>query len=125
MHIYIYIYIYIYITKGRSLRPLLCTAHAEAMLANGRVAIPFEKETDPSCQDFLSAQGFALALNLALITVPGGGGLGAPVCSTWVAINLGTSGRSKFRPLGNWWYPSVADANVRPNLICIPEEALK
>ncbi len=83
-----------------------------AALKAGRVAVPFELENDAVYNDFLGVDGYIHAWNLGLCVIPGGGALGAPVCSTWVPINVGTSGRSSYRPCGNWWYQATADANV-------------
>eukprot|EP00969_Alexandrium_andersonii_P318207 14056699-Alexandrium_andersonii.AAC.1 len=63
--------------------------------------------------DYNSAIGGLHALQLAAMCEDGGGSLSAPVCSTWVALNKGTSGCSYGRPLGNYWYRSVAEANLQ------------
>ena len=44
-------------------------------------------------------------------TQDGSCGVAAPVCSSWVFINMGTSGRSTARPLGNVEVCSVRQAN--------------
>eukprot|EP00975_Prorocentrum_lima_P029844 6261970-Prorocentrum_lima.AAC.1 len=53
------------------------------------------------CEDtmgILSDRGFINALALALSIQPRGGSPLAIVCSTWVWVNQGTSGRSQTRP---------------------------
>lgn len=73
--------------------------------------------------DILTSIGFARSLlkvaglkrNQGLVT-------SACVCSTWVNCNRGTSGRSRGNPLGNFHYPSVAEANLmvsRTVLLCL------
>ena len=37
------------------------------------------------------------------------------LCSTFVQINAGTSGRDLLTPEGIWWHPSVAKSNL---LVC-------
>lgn len=33
-------------------------------------------------------------------------------CSSWIGVNVGTSGRSPCNPFGRYWYKSVGDANT-------------
>ncbi len=33
-------------------------------------------------------------------------------CSSWIGVNVGTSGRSPCNPYGRYWYKSVCDANT-------------
>ena len=44
----------------------------------------------------------------------------AIVCSTWVSINQGTSGRSICSPAGRYWYTSVAEANTMASRMLDP-----
>ena len=74
-------------------------------------AVPFEIKLDEKYQDINSDEGFVHALLLALSCGPGSVALAAIVCSTWVYMNRGTSGRFTWRPLGRGYYPSVAAAN--------------
>eukprot|EP00969_Alexandrium_andersonii_P102388 4519107-Alexandrium_andersonii.AAC.1 len=80
---------------------------------NNFVAISYEVKDNPILCDFCGLAGFAHAFKLATMLdgKVGSGCMLAPVCSTWVSINLGTSGRSASMPLGNAFYPSVARAN--------------
>lgn len=54
----------------------------------GRAAVPFEITLDPESQDILSPQGFANAVYQTLRLEPGTGALHAPVCSTWIFLQL-------------------------------------
>jgi hypothetical protein len=83
-----------------------------AMLNDGRVASPYDIVDDKSFENFLKPEGFAYAV-LLILSLEGGGGLWAGiVCSSWVGLNLGTSGRKLWRPLGNQHFPSVHAGNV-------------
>ena len=83
----------------------------KAMWNDGRLAIPYDVTDDERFEDFLSDAGFCYALRL-ILGLEGGGGLWAGiVCSTWVPLNLGTSGRRKWRPEGNSHYASVQRGN--------------
>ncbi|CAK9007318.1 unnamed protein product [Durusdinium trenchii] len=62
--------------------------------------------------DINSPVGFIRHLYAACHIARGGLGCMGIVCSTWVAINRGTSGRTAEDPLGRTWYPSVARANL-------------
>ena len=70
------------------------------MWALGMPCVPFELEDNPQLYDFTSAKGFALAVALCLSLRAGGFLLAAPVCSSWVWLNRGTSLRCEFCPLG-------------------------
>eukprot|EP00969_Alexandrium_andersonii_P025110 1097310-Alexandrium_andersonii.AAC.1 len=43
----------------------------------------------------------------------------APVCSTWINLNMGTSGRSDALPLGRIYHKSVAAANMMVSRIVL------
>eukprot|EP00969_Alexandrium_andersonii_P220730 9748575-Alexandrium_andersonii.AAC.1 len=43
----------------------------------------------------------------------------APVCSTWININMGTSGRSGALPLGRIYRKGVAAANMMVSRIAL------
>ena len=61
----------------------------------------------------------ALAIALVLQTQPGGLVWMAPVCSSWVFLCLGSSGRSKLDVLGNTERKFVRDANLMVSRCCI------
>ncbi|CAJ1447512.1 unnamed protein product [Effrenium voratum] len=88
-------------------------AVTRAELQAGRTAIPFDVCNDCVRQDFTSPFGFSNALYWALCLQPGSGKLTAPICSTWVWISRGSTGRSRDRPLGSpERSPAVATANT-------------
>eukprot|EP00969_Alexandrium_andersonii_P299405 13237156-Alexandrium_andersonii.AAC.1 len=62
--------------------------------------------------DFNGAAGFCHCLHLASQLVVGCASWHAPVCSTWINLNMGTSGRRPMCPLGNSHHPSVSSANL-------------
>lgn len=78
----------------------------------GYNAASFELMDDPLNEDLLSAQGYSHAVALVLKTKWGGALWTAPVCSTWVWINRGTSERSWGAPLGDVTKKSVRDGNL-------------
>ena len=59
----------------------------------GKLAISYEKADNNYYQDFLGDVGFCHAMHLALKLKPGGGAHAGIVCSTWIGMNVGTSGR--------------------------------
>ena len=68
---------------------------------------------DSEYMDILSPKGFVFGLILALkCKTRDSFGMIATVCSTWVFLNRGTSGRSVWNPLGDLRQPSVRAANV-------------
>ena len=83
-------------------------AITRAFLESKRAAIGFERDHDPIMMDFCGHAGFCHCLHLAAQTVWGGGSWHAPVCSTWIALNVGTSGRHPGRPLGNQHYDAAS-----------------
>ena len=87
-------------------------AVTKGYLPAGYSCCSFEKNDAWDAQDFCSDNGFALAVLLALKVEPAGAALAAPVCSSWIVLNVGTSGRAPHRPLGNAWLPYVAEANM-------------
>lgn len=81
-------------------------AVTNAQLRAGRPAVAFEIEVDGvklEEMDLMSSLGMAHAatLVLKLSHVFPGGVLMAPVCSTWVWISRGSTGRRDWRPLGD------------------------
>jgi len=75
--------------------------------------LPFELLDDKpgGRYDIMSDEGFCNTIHMCLRVKPGSVNVFAPVCSSWVWVNRGTSGRSEARPLGRWWLPSVANGN--------------
>ena len=57
-------------------------------LKAGRTAVPFELVDDPFTQDILTPEGFTNAIFNTLRLREGSGLFQAPVCSTWVFMNL-------------------------------------
>eukprot|EP00438_Fugacium_kawagutii_P030697 Skav213051 [mRNA] locus=scaffold364:34927:36864:+ [translate_table: standard] len=86
-------------------------AVTSAWAVNGYRVAPFEIKLDPS-MDIMTAQGFCLALLMALSVKDGGFAMIATVCSSWVFVNRATSGRKLWRPLGNQRLKCVKMANV-------------
>jgi hypothetical protein len=93
----------------------------KANLRRHHISVPYEILDDPQLCDYTGDSGFGFAAELAAMLNPcnGGASLSAPVCSTWVMINVGTSGRSCTRPLGNAHYPSVKAANMMVSRLCL------
>ena len=83
-----------------------------AMQRSGRCAFAYELNNDPLWQNMNSAEGFLHALSLVLRLPPGGGVLMAPVCSSWVFMSRGSTGRCLSNPLGWQDRPSVKDGNL-------------
>ena len=84
----------------------------EAFRDAGLVGITFEVKADPVFQNLLTAEGFTTAVLWVLKLRPGGQILAAPVCSSWVTINAGTSGRTTEHPLGHQHLKYVQEANI-------------
>eukprot|EP00969_Alexandrium_andersonii_P190998 8437568-Alexandrium_andersonii.AAC.1 len=76
----------------------------------GYRAIGFEVLKNPLMK-MLSAPGYVLFLKLLLQIRGGGFKLAAPVCSSWVWINRGTSRRSWSNPLGDTRQATIAQAS--------------
>ncbi|CAK0883741.1 unnamed protein product [Prorocentrum cordatum] len=72
----------------------------------------YEILREPKHNDILSDVGFAEAVRVALNMAPGGCCVMGPVCSSWVHWCMGTSGRRKWRPLGDQSKPWVQKANT-------------
>ena len=74
----------------------------KAAWSAGKRAFPFEILSNHTFFDFLSPVGFVTAIVAVLRTRPAAGiSPLAPVCSSFVPINLGTSKRSSATPLGD------------------------
>ena len=61
--------------------------------------------------DINSSAGLIFAIVLALRIEPGGLAWLVPLCSSWVWINRGTTGRSESFPLGRAWVHCVQYGN--------------
>ena len=77
----------------------------------GLSALSYELKQDRTYQNILTDPGFIAAMVYILKLKPGACMLAAPVCSSWVTINRGTSMRSTTTPLGREALDYVADAN--------------
>jgi hypothetical protein len=84
---------------------------SKAMARAGYITQYFEILKNDVMMNVIGSQGLAYAILLALKLRPGGFCMLAPVCSTWVFMNRGTSGRSRACPLGRKGVKSVAEAN--------------
>ena len=77
-----------------------------------KTAIPYEIQNNGVFYNMCSGMGLNTCLTLIMKTKSAAGITPlAPVCSSWVPINLGTSQRTPANPLGNTSCPHVRDAN--------------
>ena len=86
-----------------------------AVTQDNRVAVAvdiLDDHADPEFMDFLSAKGYALALNLACRTAIGGQAIAAPVCSSWIWLCRASTKRTLMQPLGNPASLSVRQGNL-------------
>jgi hypothetical protein len=88
-------------------------AVTRACQAIGLVSIPFEIKINPKFFDLCSPVGFLTALFLCMRLKSNGMLWLAPVCSSWVFMNRGTSQRSWWNPLGQDTYESVRQGNLQ------------
>ncbi|CAK9095839.1 unnamed protein product [Durusdinium trenchii] len=88
-----------------------CMSITRAEWEARRAAVPMDVVLS-SDHDILSDVGYANMLHQVLRLRPGSGKFTAPVCSTWVFMSRGSTGRSSQRPLGKQEYKSVQDANI-------------
>ena len=63
-------------------------------------------------QDLCGLEGFFLALRMLLQVVPGGLFWGGVPCSSWIFLNMGTSGRKAGAATGDVSQPTVRIANL-------------
>lgn len=100
-----------------------CLTHAEyfagvkevtaAHQRAGHAAASFELlDGDDESQNLLSNIGFVNACRISCSVIDGGATTSAPVCSSFVFMNSGTSARNVCFPLGDETIPSVAAANI-------------
>lgn len=68
-------------------------AITHAMRYHGHVCLSYERDDDTVHQDLCSAEGFIYALKCVLSLEVGGGLWAAIVCSSWIRLSAGTSGR--------------------------------
>jgi hypothetical protein len=99
-------------------------AFTKAVLDTGRVAIGIDLSDatnilQSDLYNFLTARGFILATNFAARLGLGAQHLTAPVCSTWVWLSRGSTGRSELNPLGNTRLCSVSEANIMVSRVCL------
>ena len=87
-------------------------AITHGMWDDGRLGIPYDIADDDLHENFLTSEGFAYAMLLALALEGGGGSWAGIVCSTWIGLNRNTSGRRRWKPLGHIQYASVRDGNL-------------
>ena len=85
---------------------------ASALKEQGYNIATMEINDDQPQQDILSPEGFIYAVTLLLRSKFRAVHHYATVCSSWVTINRGTSGRCLSRPLGRAELPYVARANI-------------
>lgn len=87
-------------------------AYTKAHQERGRAAAAYEIKYGGDAMDMNSATGYALAVALMTSVRPGGAALFAPVCSSWVFMNRGTSMRTFAAPLGAPGSAGVQEANL-------------
>ncbi|CAK0863566.1 unnamed protein product [Prorocentrum cordatum] len=111
----------------RAVRSIFVRAQvSKAYSRQGFNVASFEIDDNPM-HDFIGPRGFMMILLLCLQISAGGGFLAAPVCSTWIWLNRGTSQRSPGLPLGIANVPTVVQANEQVSnltLVCFLLSAL-
>jgi hypothetical protein len=85
------------------------TDHCRAL---GLTSLPYEIMLGPVLNNILSAKGFAFALYLACRLKEGSMCWLAPVCSSWVWLCQGSSGRNPAQPMGDANKVFVRQANI-------------
>ncbi|CAK0861834.1 unnamed protein product [Prorocentrum cordatum] len=86
----------------------VCKAFASA----DHAVYAYEILKAPVMNDILSDIGFAEAVRVALNTAVAGCCVLGPACSSWVHLSMGSSGRRKWRPLGDQKKLFVKKANL-------------
>ena len=94
-------------------------AVTECLREAGLRCVAYEVLRDPCMMDFMSPCGFVNACALLLRVRAGGGMLAAPVCSTWVYMNRGTSKRTAANPHGDAGVSQVQQANCMVARVCL------
>ena len=77
-----------------------------------KMAAAFEIDHDPDTMNMVGGLGYVNAIHLATRLKRLAQSVLAPVCSSWVPINMGTSCRSVLNPLGNRSLSYVKQANI-------------
>eukprot|EP00969_Alexandrium_andersonii_P163548 7229528-Alexandrium_andersonii.AAC.1 len=106
-----------------------CGSITRGMRMQKLIAIPYELKLLGDMMDLCSASGYALALGLVLRLASRGRGMLwlAPVCSSWVFISSGSTGRSKWSPEGDDAAGNVEYSNkmaARCALLCAVAHSL-
>ncbi len=86
-------------------------AVAQAFRRASLSSFAYDIKLETMSHDILHPQGFIEALRLCLALVPGGLAHLAPVCSTWVWMSRGSTGRTLATPLGSPQSRPVAEGN--------------
>ena len=87
-------------------------AYTNAKAKLGYMAVGFEIKDDPTMMDFMSPLGFLYAISLCCQLKPASQSISAPVCSSWVWMSRGSTGRTRYNPLGNRWVQCVRTGNA-------------
>lgn len=96
-------------------------------IEESRKAVGLDIRMSPDL-DILSSTGFLQHIYQLCRVKPGSGFLGAPVCSTFVVVNRGTSRRTRLRPCGEERHQSVREGNwiaCRTLILCYIAAALQ
>ncbi len=91
----------------------------KSVRSKGFRAVPYDKLTVDPVLDICSAQGFAIAVALVLACHQEALVWFAPVCSSWVFINRGTSMRSCICSTGNTELLHVKEGNLMASRVCL------
>ena len=92
---------------------------AQEMRASGRQVRTYEILDDPIHEDFVSATGFVHALRMVLQLRQGACVVIALQCSSWVHLNVGTSRRRPWRPLGDTRRRGVVQGNLQATRLAL------
>lgn len=84
----------------------------QAASERGLVSLPYDVNRDRFWQNMLTPEGFVHAVLLCLqLKIGAFAHFGVP-CSSWVLMNMATSGRTAARPQGHLRHESVRNANT-------------
>ena len=84
---------------------------SKAFRRRGKAGVSFDIRHTHE-MDMVTSLGFSHGMQLGLLIRPGGFCLLAPVCSTWVPMSRGSTGRTMSRPLGNPGQACATTANI-------------
>ncbi|CAJ1392640.1 unnamed protein product, partial [Effrenium voratum] len=87
-------------------------AVSRAEIEEGRTAMAYDVEYDPEMMNILGTKGYIHACFQILNLKRGGHLTLAPVCSSWVYLSRGSTGRSRSRPEGSPYSPSAVAGNT-------------